>query len=106
MNLKTSSMVRPTMRKGSNISQTRGNKKRRMRATGQQITRRIHQRITERKSFMSDIYAIHANQPPDSKDGDIKTVRLWRPDKFFTSVHCGGRKCTPRGLFKDIGNQV
>ena len=50
--LKSSSMVRPTIRKGRRISQISGNKKRTIRAIGQQMTRRMHHRTRERKKLM------------------------------------------------------
>jgi hypothetical protein len=52
INLKTSSMLNPTILKGSRRSQTKGKRTSRMSATGQHITSRIHQRITEMKSFI------------------------------------------------------
>lgn len=50
--LKTKSIVSPKILKGKRISQIRGKRKRTIRATGQQMTRRIHHSTSERKKLM------------------------------------------------------
>lgn len=42
MNLKTASIVKPIILKGSRISHARGNRKKKTRARGQQSARRMH----------------------------------------------------------------
>ena len=46
-------MVSPTILNGNNSSQINGKRKSIIRAIGQQSTKRIHQRIREKNSFMS-----------------------------------------------------
>ena len=52
MNLKTSSIVNPTILKGSRINHTSGKRNIMTNASGQQMTNKIHQRIMARKVFM------------------------------------------------------
>jgi hypothetical protein len=47
--LNTSSMVNPTILNGSRMSQISGNRKSIIKARGQQITNKMHQRIIARK---------------------------------------------------------
>jgi hypothetical protein len=51
-NLKTSSRVKPTIRKGNAINQTKGKRKIAIIASGQQITKRMHQSISEISIFI------------------------------------------------------
>jgi len=62
MSLKTSSMVKPSNRKGSRINQTSGRRNIMTKASGQHITNKIHQRIMAIKVFMIMIYLVAHQQ--------------------------------------------
>lgn len=98
INLKTTSSVKPTIRKGSSINQTRGNRKSNTRASGQHTTKRRHHSTRARKVRMNQClrYPV-ANTRPKPKTW--KLVNSKRSSGKFLQMCTGNCSRMYRFLF-------